>query len=126
MRAVATSRGNESLPSARRHRSECRQRPPPDSREELGLAADDASVWRPFTHSPIRNTGSRYQHYEQVAEPEHDGTEETDRDPPSVGDLVEHPPTDRIRYSSDGDKRRAMLVNGAVVHECGDFSSNGT
>jgi hypothetical protein len=42
------------------------------------------------------------------------------------GDLVEDPKTDRVRYSSDGGKQRAMIVNEVVVHECGDFSSNGT
>ncbi len=40
------------------------------------------------------------------------------------GEPVEHPSTDRIRYSSDGDKQRAMIVNGVVVHECEDFSGN--
>ena len=33
------------------------------------------------------------------------------------GDLIEHPKTDRVRYSSDGGKQRAMIVNGVVVHE---------
>jgi hypothetical protein len=42
------------------------------------------------------------------------------------GELIEHPPTERVCYSSDEDKHRAMLVNGVVVHECGDFSANGT
>jgi len=42
------------------------------------------------------------------------------------GDLVEHPPTEGVRYSSDGDKQRAMIVDGKVVHECEDFSGNGT
>jgi hypothetical protein len=40
--------------------------------------------------------------------------------------LVEYPHAERVRNSSDGDKQRAMLVNGIVVHECGDFSGNGT
>ncbi len=42
------------------------------------------------------------------------------------GDLVEHPRADRVRYSSDGGKQRAMIVNSEVVHECSDFSANGT
>ena len=40
--------------------------------------------------------------------------------------LVEHPPTGRIRYSSDGRKQRVMIVKGVVVHECESFRANGT
>jgi hypothetical protein len=36
-----------------------------------------------------------------------------------------HRPTG-IRYSLDGNRLRAMMVNSEVVHECGDFSANGT
>ncbi|HUC06018.1 MAG TPA: hypothetical protein VL961_11510, partial [Acidimicrobiales bacterium] len=42
---------------------------------------------------------------------------------PYCGDRIEHHRTERVRFSSDGPRRGRVLVDGAVLHECGDLAA---